>query len=148
MLTESLEKLFTRDLDVLANEIGAFTREADLWKTIPGITNSAGNLCLHLCGNLKHFIGAILGKTDYVRQRELEFSTKNTSLPTLIAEVASTREVVISTLQKLSVEDFQDVYPVSLWNDTFSTEFFLIHLHSHLNYHLGQINYLRRVIEG
>lgn len=147
MFTESLNQLFERDLNLLAREISSFHNEEHLWKVRDGISNSAGNLTLHLCGNLKHFIGAILGNTGYVRQREAEFSSKNIPVEELIRNVEGTRDVVLSVLRTLQPADLEKTYPVSLWDKTFSTAYFLIHLHSHLNYHLGQINYLRRLLE-
>ena len=54
-----------------------YKNEEDVWKIKEGISNSAGNLTLHLLGNLNHFIGATLGNTGYVRERDKEFSLKN-----------------------------------------------------------------------
>ena len=58
MLRKVLAELYERDLDKLRTEIASYENEPDLWKTDEGISNSAGNLCLHLTGNLKHFFGA------------------------------------------------------------------------------------------
>ena len=74
MLTSTLAKLYERDLNKLKDEIAAYRGDADLWVAAQGTANSAGNLCQHLTGNLKHFIGAILGESDYVRDRDAEFS--------------------------------------------------------------------------
>ena len=74
MLTETLIKLFKRDLGKLKEEVDSYQNEANLWIVTNDVSNSAGNLCLHLVGNLNHFIGAVLGDSGYVRQRDLEFS--------------------------------------------------------------------------
>lgn len=147
-MNHSLEKLFRRDLKALAEEISRFKDEDQLWKTPHGIPNSAGNLTLHICGNLKHYIGAVIGKINYTRDREKEFSEKGLSTEELVADVEKTCRIVLVVLQGITTYDLKKTYPKSLWNEAFSTEFFLIHLHSHLNYHLGQINYLRRILEG
>lgn len=104
-------------------------------------------MCLHICGNLKHFIGEILGKTGYVRNRDSEFSDKNISKEKLIENIDETISVVKNTLEKMTEKDFEKNYPENVIMNEMTTGFFLIHLHSHLNYHLGQINYHRRLLD-
>ena len=146
MLKESLFEIFERDLNKLKEEISLYKDETSLWKVKNEISNSAGNLCLHLIGNINHFIGAILGNTGYVRHRENEFSDKNISRTELISEIEKTIEVVVNTLKKLSAEDFEKDFPVQKHDKTVKTDFMLLHLLTHFNYHLGQINYHRRLI--
>ncbi|MCB0278734.1 MAG: DinB family protein [Calditrichaeota bacterium] len=145
-MTESLVKLFDRDLDRLINELNAYKNEDTIWEISGDIKNSAGNLSLHLIGNLKHFIGAILGKSGYQRQRELEFSKKDVSRQGMIDEINETREIIKSVLAGLSEHTLKANYPIEVMGFPMTTEFFLIHLNGHLNYHLGQINYHRRLI--
>lgn len=148
MLTESLQSLYTRDLNKLKTEINSYQHEEALWRTDKSISNSGGgNLCLHLVGNLKHFFGAILGDSGYVRNREEEFSLKNIPRPELIQQIEETLHVVISTLHQLSEEDLAKEYPIEPLGYTMTTEYFLIHLFGHLSYHLGQINYHRRLLD-
>jgi uncharacterized damage-inducible protein DinB len=142
----SLLEIFERDLNKLKNEISLYKDENSLWIVKKEISNSAGNLCLHLIGNLNHFIGAILGKTGYERNRENEFAAKNISSIKLISEIEKTIEVVCNTLNKLSAEDFEKDFPVQKHEKTVKTDFMLLHLLTHFNYHLGQINYHRRLI--
>ncbi len=66
MLTQTLIKLFKKDLNALKQEVAAYTNEANLWVLDDDIKNSAGNLCLHLVGNLNHFIGATMGDTGAI----------------------------------------------------------------------------------
>jgi len=146
MLNQSLIKLFERDLEKLKSEILLFNDESNLWVTAGDVTNSPGNLCLHICGNLKHFIGHILGGTDYVRERANEFSLKNIPLKNLIKNCDETLSVVKSTLENLGEKEFQNIYPINVFKEEMTTEFFLIHLTTHLSYHLGQINYHRRLL--
>jgi uncharacterized damage-inducible protein DinB len=147
MLKENLKKLFTKDMDRLVNELELYENESDIWKIKGEVTNCAGNLTLHLVGNLQHFIGKELGGTDFIRSRELEFSLKNVSRKTLINQIENTKEIIIKTLESLEENQLEAQYPLLVLNETTSTEFFLLHLSSHLSYHLGQINYHRRLIK-
>lgn len=143
---EAYIKLFSRDLARLKAEIEQFEREEDLWVIKGNIANSAGNLCLHLLGNLNHFIGTTIGKTGYVRNREAEFSDKNVPLEKLVAQIDETEKAVSDTLRNFDPARLKDSYPIQVFGEDMTNEFFLIHLESHLNYHLGQINYLRRLL--
>ena len=145
MVTEILSQLYQRDLDKLNIEIGQYVSDEQLWTVPDGISNSGGNLALHVVGNLKHFIGAVLGKSGYVRDREAEFGSKNVSRDDLITAIDETSEMVTSTLAKLTTDDLAAVYPIEVFGHPMTTEAFLIHLSTHLNYHLGQINYHRRL---
>lgn len=147
MIIESLQSLFTRDLNKLKAEIEAYENEEVIWKIDKNILNSAGNLCLHLVGNINQFIGAILGNSGYIRNRELEFSLKDVPRTELIQQIESTIEVVNSSLGKLSAQDLEKEYPAEPLGYTMTTEYFLIHLIGHLEYHLGQINYHRRLLD-
>src|SRR5688572_33039222 len=112
MLKKILIELYERDLAKLREEIGSFTDEADLWKTSEGITNSAGNLCQHLTGNLQHFFGAVLGGTGYVRDRDAEFASKGTTKADLVAGIDAAKASVKNTLASLSDEDFARTYTI------------------------------------
>ena len=147
MITESLRSLFNRDLNQLKKEIEAYQNEENLWIIDRNIANSAGNLCLHLVGNINHFIGAQLGNTGYERHRDLEFSLKNIPRAELIEKVEATAAMIDSVLPQLSEEDLKKEYPLVVFESTMTTEYFLIHLVAHLDYHLGQINYHRRLLD-
>lgn len=146
MLTETLIKLFSRDLEKLKQEIEAYNEEENLWIVANEISNSAGNLCLHIVGNLNHFIGAVLGDTGYIRQRDLEFSLKDIPVIEMIRQIDDTISVVESTLSKLTESGLQQEYRRNPFENYMTTEYFLIHLSMHLAYHLGQINYHRRLL--
>lgn len=147
MIIDALKALFIRDLNKLKKEIGLYSSASNLWIVDKEITNSGGNLCYHLIGNLKHFIGAQLGNSDYVRQRELEFSAKHILTADLLSEIDETINVVESTLGLLTDEELNNEYPLIVFKEKMTIGYFLIHLHSHLNYHLGQINYHRRLLD-
>jgi len=147
MVTDALIKLFKRDLNKLIDEINLYTDESNLWKVDKTILNSAGNLCLHLVGNLKTFIGTNLGNTGYVRQRDLEFSLKGVPRAEMVKQVEETILIAEKTLPTLTVSDLEKEYSPQVFNHPMTTEYFLIHLAMHLSYHLGQINYHRRLLD-
>jgi uncharacterized damage-inducible protein DinB len=147
MITETLIKLFRRDLNVLKQEINAYNIEENLWVSNETISNSAGNLALHLIGNLNHFIGATLGDSAYVKQRDLEFSLKDVTKEEMIIQIDDTIRVVESVLNHLTEADLQKEYKRRAFEDVMTTEYFLVHLSMHLAYHLGQINYHRRLLD-
>ncbi|WP_185094472.1 DinB family protein, partial [Elizabethkingia anophelis] len=141
MMIETLQILFKRDLLKLKTEIESYQSEENIWKISQHISNSAGNLCLHLIGNLNHFIGAITGKTGYIRNRESEFSLKDVPRTQLTEMIDNTILVIENTLNNLDEDDLKKEYPLVVFEDKMSTEFFFTHLTAHLSYHLGQINY-------
>ncbi|MDD5150284.1 MAG: DUF1572 family protein [Flavobacterium sp.] len=143
-----LKTLFIRNLNQLKLEIESYKTEADLWKTTPEIANSGGNLCLHLIGNLNHFIGATLGNTGYIRQRDLEFSEKNIPREILIQNIENVIKIVSNTLDNLNENDFKQEYPSEVFGSKMATQDFITYLTTHLAYHLGQINYHRRFINS
>ncbi|RKE94772.1 DinB family protein [Ichthyenterobacterium magnum] len=147
MLNQTLIKLFTRDLNKLKIEIQTYNDESTIWMTTENISNSAGNLALHLVGNLNHFIGATIGKTGYIRERDLEFSLKNIPRDTILEQIDDTIHVITKALKSLSSEDLQKEYKRRSFEDYMTTEYFLVHLTTHLSYHLGQINYHRRLLD-
>lgn len=148
MQIETLKSLFNRDLNKLIQEIELYQNENNLWKIEKGISNSAGNLCLHLIGNLNNFIGSELGKTNYSRNRPLEFSLKHIPKTELIEKIEETILVLNKTLETVTPEILQQEYPILVFESKTTTEFFLVHLSTHLAYHLGQINYHRRLLDS
>ena len=147
MIIEPLKELFKRDLIRLKEEIKRYDDEATLWKVDGSIKNSGGNLCLHIIGNLKTYIGNGLAQIGYIREREREFSAKFIDRDELYKQIDETIEIVHQGLDELSEQQLQENFPILIWEQETSMVFTIIHLHSHLNYHLGQINYHRRVLE-
>ncbi|MGB4845666.1 MAG: DUF1572 family protein [Ferruginibacter sp.] len=146
MLKETLVELFERDLQKLIVEINLYKDEYDVWITKGEISNPGGNLCLHLVGNLNHFIGATLGNTGYVRHRDDEFSLKNVLRQDLVTNIENCMLIVKETLNNLTEDDLKKDFPLQKHGETVSTTGMLLHLFGHLSYHLGQINYHRRMI--
>ena len=148
MVIETLQKIFKRDLEKLKQEIASYRVENNLWKVDKSIANSSGNLCLHLVGNLNAYIGVEIGKTGYGRNRDLEFSLKNIPQLQLVKMIEDTIVVVEEALSKLKENDLEREYPLLVFKERTSTGYFLIHLAVHLGYHLGQVNYHRRLLDN
>ena len=147
MITTVLISLFEKELDNLTEEIKAYEQDEQLWKTSDGITNSGGNLCLHLTGNLQHFIGATIGESGYIRNREAEFKLKNIPKQKLLEEIENTKRIVTDTLEQVSKKELDSDFPIQVFDEPLTTEYFLVYLLRHLSYHIGQINYHRRLVK-
>ena len=146
MLAESLSSLFSRDLAKVRTEIEAYSSEEAIWQTAEGIINSGGTLALHIAGNLQHFFGAVLGGTGYVRDREFEFAGK-VDRQALLDEIDAAEKSILDTLEGMTDDNLKKTFPLQPFGHEMTTEWFYLHLYSHLSYHLGQINYLRRMTD-
>lgn len=144
-MKNALISLFDRDLKRLKTEIDSYENEEDIWVKNGQINNSAGNLTLHLIGNLKTYIGSEIGKSGYIRNRPAEFESKVSRFE-LLKGIEETHRVVIETLTNMDEKIFDEEYPIVVFKEKMQTGYFLIHLTGHLNYHLGQINYHRRLL--
>lgn len=147
MLINTLKTIFKRDLTRLNTELGLYREEKRIWQIETGITNSAGNLCLHITGNLNTYIGSVLGNSGYIRNRELEFTLKDIPRHELIKKINDTIVIIDQVLDTLTEDDLKNAYPILVLEQKTSTEFFLTHLTTHLSYHLGQVNYHRRLLD-
>lgn len=147
-LAADLLILLRRDLRCFICEIEAFPDDATLWQTVPGISNSAGNLALHVAGNLRHFVGAVLGGTGYVRDREREFARQEGTRAEVIAPLEAAAIEIEAGLSALRAEALALPYPQVLLGHQPATGRFLLHLATHLAFHLGQAGYLRRALTG
>lgn len=146
MNPDTLSQLFARDFEKLETEVYNYSTEENLWIKESGISNSGGNLALHIAGNLEHFFGSVIGKTDYVRDREFEFNGK-VDREELISRIRSARKAVKDVLSEMNPDDFAETYPLEPFGFAMSTEYFFVHLYSHMGYHLGQVNYHRRLLD-
>lgn len=143
-----LAPLYRRDLTRLRQQIEAFPNDETLWQTLPGVTNPAGNLVLHIEGNLREYIGRQLGNLPYQRTRDLEFSTKGLSKQDLLARIAELQRTIPSIIEGLALAQMDALYPEQVLGVPMTTQQFVIHLCGHLNWHLGQIDYVRRIATG
>jgi hypothetical protein len=146
MLNSILARFYDRDLRKLIEEVNLFKNEENLWRIQGSIQNSSGNLVLHIIGGLNHFIGTTLAKTGYVRHRDQEFSGKNVPREELMARLEALIPMVRDTL--IAQEDMEAEFPIPFDDARNSKSYVLVQLLAHLNYHLGQVNYLRRMLEG
>jgi len=145
-LADVLRVLIIRELKALDREIAAYPDDESVWRTPPGISNSTGTLALHMAGNLRHFIGAVIGKTGYVRNRDAEFSTRGLSRNELLSVVTDAIGDVERGLDALPDLWMNEVYPLPIQERRVRTAQFLVHLSVHLGYHLGQVDYHRRLV--
>jgi uncharacterized damage-inducible protein DinB len=143
-----LRRVMRRDLAALAAQLDAYPNERDVWRPIPGIANAGGTLVLHLAGNVRHFIGAQLGGTGYVRDRAAELSRRDMPRAELRAVAAAAHAEVDDALSRLDDSTLERPYPLAVGGVPLSTGQFLLHLATHLAYHLGQLDYHRRMVTG
>ncbi len=147
-MIDDVRRILTRELEALAREVELFPDDDSLWRTLPGVANSAGNLALHACGNLSHFVGAVLGGTGYVRDRPAEFATRAGRREDVARRLRETAEVVGKALSRLPESALADPYPEPHDGVQLPVGRFLLHLCVHLAFHLGQAGYLRRALTG
>ena len=145
---ESIRAIMLRELRTLQKELEAYQNEEAIWTLEPGIANSTGTLVLHLAGNLQSFVGAVLGNSGYVRDRRAEFERRDVSKAELLAELERTIEAVDATLTTLSDETMTQSFPLTFGELQIRTDDFLNHLATHLAFHVGQIDYHRRLVTG
>lgn len=145
---DSYKQLYFNFLNSLRDEISSYKKPENIWMLAGSISNTPGNLCLHICGNLNHFFGAVIGNTGYVRERDLEFSKKNISSEELIGEIEETKKMIGKIFDDLKPDDVNKIYPVNKFGENVTYGFVFARLVSHLSYHLGQINYHRRITDN
>jgi hypothetical protein len=148
MLAPILAGILTRDLRALRREVEAYSDETDVWRVAPGLSNSTGTLVLHLAGNLQHFVGGQLGGTGYVRDRNAEFSLRDLPRHELLARIDAAVGAVERGLASISDAQLAAPFPQAVGGVTITTADFLVHLAAHLGYHLGQVDYHRRILTG
>ncbi|NVJ86167.1 MAG: DinB family protein [Algoriphagus sp.] len=146
-MIESFKILFDRELDKLEQELKLFRSTKNLWRVEGEISNSAGNLAIHLIGNLRTFIAHEMGGFDYTRNRDHEFSAKNIPLEEMLNEIQLLKRQVIETFQRMDDFVLNERYPIEKFGKPMTYGYFLLHLYGHFDYHLGQINYARRLLD-
>jgi uncharacterized damage-inducible protein DinB len=148
MSTSTLRLLIARDLRGVRREIEAYPDDASVWRAVPGVPNTGGTLALHVAGNIRHFIGAIVGRDGYVRDRDSEFSRRDVPRKELIANLDAAIASVERALGAASDDVLRGSYPEPVAKRTVAASDFLVHLVAHLAYHLGQLDYHRRMVTG
>jgi hypothetical protein len=147
-LVESIAAILDRDLATLLREVEAYPEEDDLWREVPGIANAGGTLALHLAGNVQHYFGARLANTGYVRDRPAEFSRRNLSRSELVREIEAARAAVEAACRLMNPAQLAGEFPEVIGGSRVQTGDYLVHLATHFAYHLGQLDYHRRVVTG
>lgn len=148
LVPTAVGSILERDLQALRREVEAYPDEHSLWERVPGIPNTAGTLVLHLTGNLQHYLGARLGGTGYVRDRATEFARRDVPRAELLREIDAARAAVRTGLADLSDTQLSADYPETIAGVRVATSEYLVHLTTHFAYHLGQLDYHRRVVTG
>ncbi len=149
MNTTDFTFLFTKELKKLSDELAQYATNDDVWKKAPGISNSAGHLCQHLIGNLKTFIGAGLGGFAYTRERDKEFNARQFNKEQLLQLLTETSDIVKQTFEKMDAATLAAPYPKDYLTiaENQTTELVLTYLLAHASYHIGQVNYHRRLLQ-
>jgi len=136
-----------KELELLRDavkELAAPLSEEQFWRKPLEPGNSVGHLVLHLTGNLNHFVGAQLGKTGYVRDREREFT--NASPPAKAAALGGLDEAVATfrrVVEGLTAEQLAAPHPEARLGQVLPG---LFHLVSHFALHRGQMSYIVRLV--
>ena len=144
---EAIKEQFQVNLESLKKEIDSYKEESDLWILKGNIKNTPGNLALNLCGNLRHNIGAVLGGKGYIRNRDAEFAAKNMSREEVLTNISRTIEMVIPVLQDLPDGELTRPWPNDTFGEGQTIGSVLVRVAIHFGYHLGQINYHRRLLD-
>ena len=147
-MRRAIEHVLTRDLRGLMDEIESYPSDEALWQVAPGIANPAGTLALHVAGNVQYFIGAVLDRSGFVRDRDAEFASRGLPRAKLVAELEAAITAVQRALPRLSPAELAAEFPVPISGRRLSTVDLLVHLAAHLGYHLGQVDYHRRFVSG
>jgi uncharacterized damage-inducible protein DinB len=146
-MPEYLPLLFAREISTLRREVELYPDDDLLWKEVPGCPNSGGHLALHLVGTLRHFIGAQMGGSGYVRDRDAEFATRTGEKASLLREIDRAAAEVDKALSELTPAQLDEWVILAAYG-SLKRELWLLHLHVHLAYHLGQLDYHRRAVTG
>lgn len=148
MLQNTIRTIITRELYAVRRGVEAYPDDASLWRTVPGIANVGGTLVLHVCGNLRHYFGAVLGGSGYVRDRDAEFERRGVAREELLGEIDAAIDAVTRGMDATSDDALGARYPVQIAGREVMTVDFLVHSAAHLAYHLGQFDYHRRIVTG
>jgi len=143
-----IQLLLLRDLQTMKREIEFFSNDNSVWVVPTGITNPAGTLALHACGNLRHYVGHVLGGTSYIRDRAAEFSSRSVSRELILLEIDRTSGDLQDCFDRMDAQILGFLYPEQVGGVEMTTQVFLLHLCTHLAHHVGQVGYLRRILTG
>jgi uncharacterized damage-inducible protein DinB len=121
--------------------------EKEIWWRPNDASNAAGNIVLHLCGNLRQWIISGLGGARDARQRDTEFSERG-PIPrrTLIRQLKTTVEETCQIIDRISAEKLSQDFPIQGYR--VSGLVAITHVYEHFAYHAGQIAYLTKLKRG
>jgi len=148
VLRSTVQTILLRELAAVRRSVEAYPDDASLWRLPAGLPNAGGTLVLHIAGNLRHYVGRMLGGVPYERDREAEFARRDVARDALLAEIDAAHDAVEQSLATVSDDAIRAVFPERISGRAFATDDLLLHLASHLAYHLGQLDYHRRAVTG
>ena len=136
LFDESLPRI-TQCLDQLSDD--------QIWWRPNESSNSIGNLILHLCGNVRQWIGTGLGAQPDHRKRQSEFDERRIlSREALLQELMSVMTMAKDIISQVSEADLLTERPVQTFQETGLS--ILIHVTEHFSYHTGQIAYITKML--
>lgn len=140
--------VFFENMSDNVHELSEKLSEEEIWQKPFDFGNSFGNLVLHVCGNIQHFIGHEISKTDFIRDRESEFNTRNkVSKEVLLEEFDIAITTALSVVYAQNESDWgKDKIVLGKYGETNRFETFLV-VSGHLFHHLGQMIYIVKQIE-
>ena len=118
--------------------------EEEIWWRPNSSSNSAGNLVLHLCGNVRQWIISGLGEAEYRRQRDREFAERG-PIPrkVLVTQLRRTIRDACQVLARLSEDSLSRRYVIQGFHVTGLDAAFGVT--EHFGYHTGQIIYITKL---
>ena len=119
--------------------------EEQVWLKPNEVSNSIGNLILHLCGNMTQYVISGLGGAPDHRERAKEFAVEGGfTKSALLEKFKNTTTQAISVLEKTTSEELQLTRNVQGFEMTGIG--ILIHVTEHYSYHVGQIATLTKLM--
>ena len=141
-LASAQDALAKENLPLIVKSLQQLSEE-EIWWRPNAASNSAGNLVLHLCGNVRQWIISGLGGAEDRRERDLEFSEQG-PIPreALIAQLRRTVREANRVLARVS----DDVLARKHWIQGFHVTglYSVFHVSEHFAHHAGQIVYITK----
>jgi uncharacterized damage-inducible protein DinB len=140
LIADCRRRLFDESLPRLKKCLALLSDE-EIWTRPNAETVSAGNLVIHLCGNVRQWIVSRLGGAPDIRQRDAEFSEPGPMPRGKLQERLDTvMDEARQVLARLDPSSLAEPQTVQGFQETGVS--ILIHVVEHFSYHVGQISYV------
>ena len=144
LIKETKRRLFEEGVVRIKKSLSLMT-EAQIWHRPNENSNSAGNLVLHLCGNVRQWLLTGLGKNPDIRTRQAEFDEKGPiATKALLEKLDQVMKEVDEMLDSLKPEDLTATHLVQGYQENGVS--ILVHVVEHFSYHVGQITYIVKAL--